>query len=114
MGEALITRRGGGGSLTKSTDISDSIIKNGGSAYENWYAVCVIDPNKTYLATIRSRNSSDDSTGTVTLVISKGEVICESGSAGCVWGVNFEKNWIYADDDSEQGTLYKFYVYLLE
>ena len=115
MGEALITRRGGsgGGAFTKSTNISDSVVWNGGSSYGGFDAVLVIDPTKTYLVHLSDIEEDDrgDIVGTVSVVISNGKIILSAGGVHCDYGI--VNNWFYAEE-GQYSFVYNLFAYLLE
>lgn len=113
MGEALITRRGGGGSLTKSTDISDSVVWD--QNYGEYGGVfCPIDLSKVYFANVIFRYDSDGSRASVAFIVSNGAVICDTGS-GYHYGVSTANSCIYAEHDEQDGVnVYDLFVYLLE
>ena len=114
MGEALIVRRGGsGGAFTKSTDISDSVVWNGGSSYGGFDAVLVIDPTKTYLAHLVEVEPDDrgDITSAISLLVSGGKIVSKVGGVHCDYGI--VNNWLYATE-GQYSYVDKLYVHLVE
>ena len=101
MGEALITRRGGGGGLpTKATDVTSSVVTSG----ENHSFT--LDTSKMYLA--RLSNSDDEYTA---LLIVTGSILVAAGVMHGEYGVS--DGVLYGDYDGNV-QIYFDKIYLLE